>query len=169
MPSMRATGQIALDLSGRPAVSGRRPRSDLRRRPHLRIRGTIRQQRAVRDRRQDRPAVQSFGSKGRLLVADEVVKFKYPEKDAAGYRMAAPAGLSQRHAVRWDWRNPNAIFPADWWRRWTARRERSSGCSAPFPRRRRTTGGRSRKTPGSAASASAAAYGRSRPSTPSSG
>ena len=33
---------------------------------------------------------QSFGSKGRLLVADEVVKVKYPKKDAAGYRLVAP-------------------------------------------------------------------------------
>ncbi len=34
--------------------------------------------------------VQSFGSKGRLLAADEAIKFKYPEKDPAGYKMAAP-------------------------------------------------------------------------------
>jgi PQQ-dependent dehydrogenase (methanol/ethanol family) len=34
--------------------------------------------------------LQSFGSKGRLLVANEVVKFKYPNKDAAGYRLIGP-------------------------------------------------------------------------------
>ena len=34
--------------------------------------------------------LQSFGSKGRLLVADEVVKAKYPNKDAAGYRLVGP-------------------------------------------------------------------------------
>ena len=35
--------------------------------------------------------LQSFGSKGRLLVPDEAVKAKYPEKDPTGYRMAGPA------------------------------------------------------------------------------
>ncbi len=41
------------------------------------------------DAKTGRP-LQSFGSKGRLLVADEVVKFKFPKKDAAGYRLVAP-------------------------------------------------------------------------------
>mgnify|MGYP001186433481 CR=1 FL=1 len=35
-------------------------------------------------------ALPSFGSKGRLLVANEVLKFKYPNKDAIGYRMVGP-------------------------------------------------------------------------------
>jgi PQQ-dependent dehydrogenase (methanol/ethanol family) len=34
--------------------------------------------------------LQSFGAKGRLLVADAAIKFKYPEKDPAGYKMASP-------------------------------------------------------------------------------
>lgn len=34
--------------------------------------------------------VQSFGSKGRMLVADAVVKFKYPQKEAAGYMTVGP-------------------------------------------------------------------------------
>jgi PQQ-dependent dehydrogenase (methanol/ethanol family) len=34
--------------------------------------------------------LQSFGSKGRLLVAEEIVRFKYREKEAAGYRIAGP-------------------------------------------------------------------------------
>jgi quinohemoprotein ethanol dehydrogenase len=34
--------------------------------------------------------LQSFGNKGRLLVVDEAIKFKYPEKDPSGYKMAAP-------------------------------------------------------------------------------
>ena len=38
--------------------------------------------------------VRSFGNKGRLLVLNEAVKFKYPEKETAGYRMA---GVSDRH------------------------------------------------------------------------
>jgi glucose dehydrogenase len=39
--------------------------------------------------------LQSFGSKGRLLVADEVLKFKYPDRDATGYRtVSAPAYLN---------------------------------------------------------------------------
>jgi PQQ-dependent dehydrogenase (methanol/ethanol family) len=52
--------------------------------------------------------VQSFGNKGRLLVLDEAVKFKFPDKDTAGYRMSAPPayfngtlytglGVSDRH------------------------------------------------------------------------
>ncbi len=52
--------------------------------------------------------LQSFGSKGRLLVADEIVKSKYPNKDAAGYRLLGPPAylngtlyvglaLSERH------------------------------------------------------------------------
>ncbi len=52
--------------------------------------------------------VQSFGNKGRLLIADEAVKFKYPDMDAAGYRLTAPPayfngtlytglGVSDRH------------------------------------------------------------------------
>jgi quinohemoprotein ethanol dehydrogenase len=52
--------------------------------------------------------VQSFGNKGRLLVNDEVVKFKSPGRDAVGYRMTAPPaylngtlytglGVSDRH------------------------------------------------------------------------
>ena len=52
--------------------------------------------------------VRSFGNKGRLLVLNEAVKFKYPEKETAGYRMAAPPayfngtlytglGVSDRH------------------------------------------------------------------------
>lgn len=34
--------------------------------------------------------LQSFGNKGRLMVADEVVKAKFPKKDAAGYRLVGP-------------------------------------------------------------------------------
>src|SRR5262245_23843675 len=34
--------------------------------------------------------LQSFGSKGRLLVAKEVLKAKYPNKDAGGYRLVGP-------------------------------------------------------------------------------
>ncbi len=52
--------------------------------------------------------LQSFGSKGRLLVSDEIVKAKYPKKDAAGYRLLSPPAylngmlyvglaLSERH------------------------------------------------------------------------
>ena len=39
--------------------------------------------------------LQSFGSKGRLLVANEVLKAKYPNKDAGGYRLVgAPTYLN---------------------------------------------------------------------------
>jgi PQQ-dependent dehydrogenase (methanol/ethanol family) len=41
------------------------------------------------DARSGQP-LQSFGSKGRLLVAEEVVKFKYPRKEAGGYRLVGP-------------------------------------------------------------------------------
>ena len=52
--------------------------------------------------------VQSFGNKGRLLVLNDAVKFKYPDKDTAGYRMSSPPayfngtlytglGVSDRH------------------------------------------------------------------------
>ena len=34
--------------------------------------------------------LQSFGSRGRLMVADEVLKAKYPHKDALGYRLVGP-------------------------------------------------------------------------------
>src|SRR5262245_59250555 len=34
--------------------------------------------------------LQSFGSNGRLLVAEEVVKFKYPRKESGGYRLVGP-------------------------------------------------------------------------------
>ena len=34
--------------------------------------------------------VDSFGSKGRLQIAEAAVKFKYPRKDAIGYKMASP-------------------------------------------------------------------------------
>jgi quinohemoprotein ethanol dehydrogenase len=34
--------------------------------------------------------VPSFGSKGRMLVSDEIVKFKYPKKEAAGYMTVGP-------------------------------------------------------------------------------
>jgi glucose dehydrogenase len=39
--------------------------------------------------------VQSFGNKGRLLVPNEAVKFKYANMDAAGYRMTAPPAYSR--------------------------------------------------------------------------
>jgi PQQ-dependent dehydrogenase (methanol/ethanol family) len=52
--------------------------------------------------------VRSFGNNGRLLVLNEAVKFKYPDKDTPGYRMSAPPayfngtlytglGVSDRH------------------------------------------------------------------------
>jgi len=52
--------------------------------------------------------VQSFGSKGRMLIADEIVRFKYREKEAAGYKIQGPPtylngmlyvglSLSERH------------------------------------------------------------------------
>ena len=52
--------------------------------------------------------VRSFGNKGRLYVPNEAVRFKYPDKEAAGYRMAGPPaffngtlytglGVSDRH------------------------------------------------------------------------
>ena len=34
--------------------------------------------------------VQSFGSRGRMLVSDEIVKFKYPKKESAGYMTVGP-------------------------------------------------------------------------------
>jgi quinoprotein glucose dehydrogenase len=34
--------------------------------------------------------LQTFGSRGRLMVADEVIKAKFPQKDAAGYRLVGP-------------------------------------------------------------------------------
>jgi PQQ-dependent dehydrogenase (methanol/ethanol family) len=52
--------------------------------------------------------VHSFGNRGRLLMPDEAIKFKSPDRDAAGYRMAGPPayfngtlymglGVSDRH------------------------------------------------------------------------
>src|SRR5262249_26980776 len=40
--------------------------------------------------------LQSFGSNGRLLVAEEVVKFKYPRKESGGYRLGGPPTDSNR-------------------------------------------------------------------------
>jgi len=37
---------------------------------------------------------QSFGSKGRMLIATEVVKSKFPNKDATGYRLVGPPSYS---------------------------------------------------------------------------
>jgi glucose dehydrogenase len=34
--------------------------------------------------------VESFGNKGRLLIADQAVRFKYPDRDPTGYQMVAP-------------------------------------------------------------------------------
>lgn len=41
------------------------------------------------DAKTGRP-LQSFGNKGRFLIADEAVKFKFPQKDASGYRLVGP-------------------------------------------------------------------------------
>lgn len=35
-------------------------------------------------------AIESFGNRGRLQIADAAVRFKYPQKDPTGYEMAAP-------------------------------------------------------------------------------
>jgi quinoprotein glucose dehydrogenase len=94
----------------------------------------------------------SFGSKGRLLVADEVVKFKYPQKDAAGYRLVGPPAYL-KGMLYVGLANSERHIPG--------------GLSARFPRRRQMTGGRWQKTPGSAGSESAVASGLSQPSMPS--
>jgi len=44
--------------------------------------------------------LQSFGAKGRLLVADAAIKFKYPGEGSRRLQDGVAADLSQRHAVR---------------------------------------------------------------------